>query len=133
MMMNMNYLSRWLDHKRQKLKPFYNYNLLENLKDPGSLNFTVNANLMYTNINTDHAIKVIGTYLDSLDLNNNYPLGAVKEAMVLAMKNNIFEWGICTSCSSWELQWVCQQHTCGLLSTVPSTKWDYTSQNMETI
>ncbi|KAL7525061.1 hypothetical protein ACHAWF_001193, partial [Thalassiosira exigua] len=45
-----------------------------------------------------------------------------------------FEWGICTSCSSWELRWVCQRRACGLISTsTPSTKWDYISQNIETI
>ena len=52
---------------------------------------------MYTNIDTDHAIKVISEWLDSLNLNNqlpaNFPLEAVKEAMVLVIKNNIFEWG----------------------------------------
>ena len=59
--------------------------------------FTADANSMYTNIDTNHAIKVISEWLDSLHLNNqlpaNFPLKAVKEAMMLVIKNNIFEWG----------------------------------------
>ncbi|KAL7523901.1 hypothetical protein ACHAWF_000737 [Thalassiosira exigua] len=50
---------------------------------------------MYTNIDTDHAIYVIGTWLDALgnQLPSGFPLEAVKEAMELIMKNNIFSWG----------------------------------------
>ena len=51
---------------------------------------------MYTNIDTNHAIKVISEWLDSLHLNNqlpaNFPLEAMKEAIMLVMENNIFEW-----------------------------------------
>mmetsp|Transcript_18789 Transcript_18789/g.39384 ORF Transcript_18789/g.39384 Transcript_18789/m.39384 type:complete len:179 (+) Transcript_18789:2350-2886(+) len=50
---------------------------------------------MYTNINTDHAIEVINDWLDSLgaQLPEKFPTNAVKEAMSLVMKNNIFEFG----------------------------------------
>jgi hypothetical protein len=50
---------------------------------------------MYTNIDTNHAIDVIGKWLDSIanQLPANFPLKVVKAAMVLVMKNNIFEWG----------------------------------------
>ncbi|KAL7552329.1 hypothetical protein ACHAWF_015564 [Thalassiosira exigua] len=100
----LNYLSRWLDYRLQKLKPFVatylkgSYDLLRRLKNLGPLPrnarlFTADAKSMYTNIDTEHAITVITVWLDSLDLPNDYPLGAVKEAMVLVMKNNIFEWG----------------------------------------
>ena len=50
---------------------------------------------MYTNIHPDRAILVSIACLDSLKdrLPPGYPLGAVKDAMVLVRKNNIFEWG----------------------------------------
>ena len=101
-----NNLSRWLDHWLQKLKPFVktylknSTSLLDMLERLGQLPpnawlFTADANSMYTNIDTDHAIEVIGMWLDSLkdQLPPDFPLEAVKEAMELVMKNNIFEWG----------------------------------------
>ena len=103
-----NCLSRWLDHWLQKLKPLLptyiknSTQLLQWFEDLGVLPhnaylFTADANSMYTNIDTDHAIKVISEWLDSLHHNKqlpaNFPLEAVKEAMMLVMKNNIFEWG----------------------------------------
>ena len=52
---------------------------------------------MYTNIDTPHAISVIGRWLDALSkegsLPADFPLEAVKSAMALVMENNIFEWG----------------------------------------
>ena len=64
---------------------------------PGALLFTADAVSMYTNIHTDHDIAVIGEWLDSLELSQtlpaNFPIGAVKNAMILVMRNNIFEWG----------------------------------------
>jgi len=52
---------------------------------------------MYTNILTDHALEVISWWLDNLYLTNQlpegFPLEAVKKAMKLIMKNNIFEFG----------------------------------------
>lgn len=104
----LNNLSRWLDYWFQKLKPLLptyikdSNQLLEELASLGALPpnaklATADANSMYTNIDTDHAILVIGLWLDSLQINNqlppNFPLGAIKEAMELVMRNNIFEWG----------------------------------------
>ncbi|KAL7523718.1 hypothetical protein ACHAWF_000638, partial [Thalassiosira exigua] len=43
-------------------------------------------------INIENAINVIGFWLDSLDLPEDYPLGTAKDAMVLVMKNNRLEW-----------------------------------------
>ena len=56
---------------------------------------TADANSMYTDIDTDHALEVIHKWLDDLKskLPVNYPLEAVKKAVELVMKNNIFEWG----------------------------------------
>jgi hypothetical protein len=72
--------------------------LLEKLRELGLLGtnswlFTTDADSMYTNIDTVHALEVTGMWLDSLDLPKGFPLRAVKEAMALAMKNNICEWG----------------------------------------
>ena len=57
--------------------------------------FTADANSMYNNIDTDHAIKVISWWLDELepDLPPDFPIDAVKYAMHFIMKYNIFEWG----------------------------------------
>ena len=52
---------------------------------------------MYNNIDTEHAIRVIGWWLDELDatleLPIGHPLDAIKSAMATIMRNNIFEWG----------------------------------------
>ena len=101
-----NCLSRWLDYWLQKCRPFVTTylkdsgQLLDVLQDIGELPptaklFTADATSMYTNIDTNHAIDVIGKWLDSIanELPANFPLKAVKAAMVLVMKNNIFEWG----------------------------------------
>ena len=106
----MNDLSRWLDYWLQKLKPFVasyirdSHDFLDKLKKLGRLPrnaklFTADAVSMYTNIDTDHAIDVIGSWLDNLKdserLPDGFPLDAVKEAMTLVMRNNLFEWGDC--------------------------------------
>ncbi len=102
----MNCLSKWLDHHLQKLKPFvptyikdsnHLLDMLADIKDipPNAKLWTSDANSMYTNINTPHAIQVISLWLDGLAdrLPHDFPLEAVKEAMILVMENNIFEWG----------------------------------------
>ena len=102
----MNCLSKWLDYHLQKLKPFvptyikdsnHLLDMLAEIKDipPNAKLWTSDANSMYTNIDTKHAIEVIGLWLDGLadQLPDDFPLEAVKEAMVLVMENNIFEWG----------------------------------------
>ncbi|KAL7548762.1 hypothetical protein ACHAWF_012019 [Thalassiosira exigua] len=50
---------------------------------------------MNTNIDTNHAIDVIGAWFDSLGdkLPSDFPLDAMKEAMSLIMKNNLFKLG----------------------------------------
>ena len=102
----LNQLSKWLDFWLQKLKPFvpsYLKNsdeLIKKLKKLGRcpINarlFTADAQSMYTNIDTPHAILVIGRWLDSLKtkLHPTYPLDAVKDAMKIVMTNNIFQFG----------------------------------------
>ena len=102
----LNYLSKWLDYQLQRLKPFIpsyirdSHELLAKMKTlgrlpPGAKVFTADANSMYTNIDTEHAIRVISAWLDSLSdqLPLDFPVNAVKEAMKIVMRNNIFEWG----------------------------------------
>ena len=106
-----NYLSRWLDYWFQKLKPLVSSyiknsaQLLAKLKQlqrrgrlpPDVWLFTADARSMYTNIDTRHALEVIGKWLDKLHregrLPAGFPLEAVKEAMALIMLNNTFAWG----------------------------------------
>eukprot|EP00984_Skeletonema_dohrnii_P032020 scaffold25391_cov152-Skeletonema_dohrnii-CCMP3373.AAC.1 len=113
----MNCLSRWLNYHLHRLKlklrlkrfvPSYlkdSGELLKELKELGRLPptarlFTADANSMYTNIDTEHAIDIIGTWIDGLPLTEaeenglaDFPIEAVKDAMKLVMRNNIFEWG----------------------------------------
>jgi len=50
---------------------------------------------MYTNIDTDHVLKVISKWLESIinQLPPDFPLPAVLDAMAIVMRNNLFEWG----------------------------------------
>ena len=107
----LNHLSRWLDYHFQKLRPLVKSYIkdsaqflarLRELQQNGQLPlniwvFTADARSMYTNIDTEHALKVIGEWLDKLRrdglLPADFPLEAVKEAMALVMQNNVFEWG----------------------------------------
>ena len=102
-----NDVSKWLDYWLQKLKchvPTYIkdsqqvLNEIANLNiPPGASLFTTDANAMYNNIDTDHAIQVLTWWLDDLNSRGRlplfFPLDAVREAMVLVMRNNIFEFG----------------------------------------
>jgi hypothetical protein len=105
----MNDWSRWLDYWLQKLKshvPSYvkdSQQVLDELKNlyipPGSRLCAADANSMYNNIDTDHAITVITWWLRDLDqrslLPPGFPLEAVISAMTTIMRNNIFEFGDC--------------------------------------
>ena len=101
-----NCLRKWLDYWLQQLKPLLkcyiknSSQLLDNLTNLGTLPpnarlFTADTVSMYTNIDTDHDIEVISNWMDSLgaQLPDKFPINAVKEAMSLVMKNNIFEFG----------------------------------------
>ena len=105
----MNDWSKWLDYWLQDLKEFVptyikdGQQVLDEIKDlnlpPGAKLFTCDANAMYNNIDTDHAIEVITWWLNDLDAQNKlgtlFPLEAILEAMRIIMKNNIFEFGDC--------------------------------------
>ena len=70
----MNTWSRWLDYYLRMLTPFIKsytkdtstvIDFVWNISDlpPNAMIFTADADSMYTNIDTDHAIKVIGDWL----------------------------------------------------------------------
>ena len=103
----MNYWSKWLDFWLQKIKkhvPTYLKNGDKVLDDIGHLKLpswamlvVTDAKSMYNNIDTGHAIRVITWWLRDLHrlelLPENFPLDAVISAMVIIMRNNIFEFG----------------------------------------
>ena len=103
----MNAWSKWLDYWLQKLKhqvPTHtrdSQQLLDELAElnlpPNAILVTADANSMYNNIDTDHAIEVITWWLEEMaesdSLPPNFPLEAVQFAMKCIMRNNIFEWG----------------------------------------
>eukprot|EP00956_Cyclotella_meneghiniana_P015107 scaffold22917_cov55-Cyclotella_meneghiniana.AAC.3 len=105
----MNDWSKWLDFWFQQLKhliPSYvkdSQQVLDELKalilPPNARVFTGDANSMYNNIDTEHAITVITQWLRDLDseglLPYGFPLDAVLDAMKIIMRNNIFEFGDC--------------------------------------
>ena len=99
-------LSKWLDYWLQKLRSqVHSYlqdssHLLRLLNEfgqlpPGARLFTADAVGMYTNIDTTHGIQVIDDWIDELgdDMPDGFPAKAVKEALRLVMKTNIFEFG----------------------------------------
>ena len=104
----MNCWSKWLDHYLSKLTPFVPTYFggedpildwlrgIDNLP-PWAFVFTSDANSMYTNIDTSHAINVIASWLDELstrpDFPADYPLAAVKAAMEIIMTGNHFVFG----------------------------------------
>ncbi len=105
---SLNYMSKWLDFWLQKLKPQVktyirdSSDLIDKLKRLGRLTasaklFAADANSMYTNIDTTHALDVIGKWLKGLRDNGllpqGFPLAAVKKSMEIVMTNNLFEWG----------------------------------------
>ena len=103
----MNAWSKWLDYWLQKLKPFVKtfvkdsqqiIDEISTLELPQyALLVTCDANSMYNNIDTAHAIEVILKWLRALHATNQlpdgFPLDAVISAMITIMTNNIFEWG----------------------------------------
>lgn len=104
----MNAWSKWLDHYLRMLTPFVRTytrdtsTVLEFIRNvdelpPTAMLFTADAESMYTNIDTDHAVNVISNWLDKIKeepgFPKNWPLDAVKEAMSTIMRFNIFEFG----------------------------------------
>ena len=102
----MNCWSKWLDYQLQRLKPFVStflrdaQQVLDDTRDlvlPANARITsADATAMYNNIDTEHAIEVIGLWLDELAplVGADFPVEAIKDAMTIIMRNNIFEWGV---------------------------------------
>ena len=92
----MNDWSKWLDYWLQKLKPAIptfikdGQQVLDELKllqlPPNAKLFTADANSMYNNIDTEHAIRVIKWWLNNLDQNKKLPPDFPLEAVTYAMK-----------------------------------------------
>jgi hypothetical protein len=56
--------------------------------------FTADAVSMYTNIDTNHALRSIGQYLHTHERHfNNLHIPSLMEALELVMKNNVFTFG----------------------------------------
>ena len=104
-----NDASKWLDYWLQKVKrhvPTHvkdSQQVLDELASlvlpPNTKIFVTDADAMYNNnnIDTDHALHVITWWLTNLNsrglLPSDFHLEAVREAMELVLRNNIFEYG----------------------------------------
>ena len=96
----MNYWSKWLDYWLQKLKPFiptYVKNGDQVLDKIEKLNltrfallFVTDANSMYNNIDTEHAITVITWWIKDLESKDQhldvFSLNAVISAVIITAK-----------------------------------------------
>ena len=104
----MNSWSKWLNHYLQMLTKFIPTHInnadkllrwLQTIKGlpPWAFLFTTDADSMYTNIETEHAINIISEWLDELSTHPkflpSYPLDAVKSAMKTIMRTNHFDFG----------------------------------------
>jgi hypothetical protein len=104
----LNGFSRWIDYWLQRLKPLIpsfiknSEQLINDLQSlgelpPGALLFKADAESMYTNIDTEHAIAVISHWLDGLSsksqLPEGFPLQPLIQALEIVMRNNVFEFG----------------------------------------
>jgi len=73
---------------------------------------TADATSMYSNIDPDHACKVIGDWLIEFapKIGKDFPVDAIIAAMNIVMRNNIFEWGVLRFLQiSLALPWVLRQ------------------------
>ena len=102
-------LGKWVDHCLQNIidtLPYVcrsSYHLVQELAaltipSNNTRLFTMDAVSMYTNIETDHALTVIGTYLRSPNtaamlLNKNISPDLLLEALTIIMRNNVFKFG----------------------------------------
>jgi hypothetical protein len=99
-------LGRWVDVQLQKINRTIHYNIKSSyvLKrylchttrkfPPGAKFFSMDAVSMYTNIDTDHAMRVIGTYLRSREFPElDCSIHAILEGLRLVMSHNIFKFG----------------------------------------
>ena len=98
-------LSTWVDFHLQKLKKFIPSYIkdsedlqrqLTSLRIPPNTRiFTCDAISMYTNIDVDHSILIIKTWLQTFqhELPPNFPSSFLVTAITVIMKNNVFSFG----------------------------------------
>ncbi len=97
-------LGRWVDKQLQpvcKCLPSYVSSSLDfknKISDlptlpAGTRLFTCNAILMYTNIETDHALNEIEDFLQSSEQFANLLKGAIVAALKIIMRHNVFQFG----------------------------------------
>ena len=99
-------ISRWADYYLKKFIPFipsYTKDCFQVKKEleelgtlpPGTFLATMDATAMYTNICTDHGLKVLEQIMKMLahNLSADFPLDLVMHAMTLIMRFNVFEAG----------------------------------------
>ena len=104
----MNHWSKWLDQWLQTLIPHVptyvrdTSQVIEELKPINDLPnnafvFAGDAESMYTNILTEHCLQILYKWLDRLAaqglLPKGFPIQAIKVAMAVIMRNNIFTYG----------------------------------------
>ena len=103
-------LSSWLDYKLQQLKPYIS-TYIKDSDDfrkqvhelgplpPNARIITADAKSMYTNIDTDHALEILRSFLEELEAEGKLPLDfdidMILEAAALVVRWNIFEFGYC--------------------------------------
>lgn len=95
-------LGHWIDEELQpiaKSMPSYfksSFVLKEELISlrlpPNAVLFTADADSMYTNIDTDHALNIIGEYIDTNQRSTGNP-AALKSALEIVMRNMICVFG----------------------------------------
>ncbi len=97
-------LGKWLDSKLQvicKTLPTYLKSSFQLVKEvskitnlpPNARLFTADANSMYTNIDTDHALEQIGKYFYNARFQYDLPFDAIKDALEIVMRAGIFQFG----------------------------------------
>lgn len=97
-------LGRWVDQQLQplcRLLPSYLKSSLElktqlqalTLDTPRVRFFTADASAMYTNIDTDHALEKIATFLRTSPLCTGAPTEAIIQALTIIMRRNYFKFG----------------------------------------
>ena len=99
-------LSKWVD---QQLQPIVrriqsyvesSYTFLDDIKEEGPFGprtslFTADAQGMYNNIDTDHALEILKDFFENHSICRGFDWEPVYEALELIMRNNLFKFSDC--------------------------------------